>query len=273
MWCREAAKRWFSTAVLVEKREGYAVMRMNRPPVNSLNLELLQSLDATLASLETDKSIKGVVLASSNPKIFSAGLDLLELHRPDTTRLREFWRSLQHLYMRLYMSPLATVAAIEGHSPAGGCALAMGCDARVMATGKPLIGMNEAKFGLVAPFWIKNVMVNLIGHRESERMLGLGLQVDAATAKRIGLVDEAVPHELVLATAEATLQEWLAIPAHARRATKDLVRRDTVEQLRANLQTDEDDVVRLVETESIQMALDKYLASLKQQERPRAKNA
>ncbi len=84
-----------------------------------------------------------------------------------------------------------------------------------MATGKPVMGLNETKLGIAAPFWMKDVMVNTIGHRETEKMLGLGLQVDAVTAKRIGLVDEAVEVEQVLPVAEALLQQWLAIPGNS----------------------------------------------------------
>lgn len=112
----------------------------------------------------------------------------------------------------MYTSRLATVAAIEGHSPAGGCLLAMCCDWRVMATGKPMIGLNETQLGIVAPPWFKDTFVNTIGHREAEKMLGLGLQVDASKAKSIGLVDEAVPVEEVFPRAEAAMTRWLMIP-------------------------------------------------------------
>jgi enoyl-CoA hydratase/carnithine racemase len=52
-----------------------------------------------------------------------------------------------------YGSPLATVAAIDGHAPAGGCLLSASCDERVMASGNFGIGLNETQLGIVAPFW------------------------------------------------------------------------------------------------------------------------
>ena len=54
--------------------------------------------------------------------------------------------------MRLYVSRLATVAAVNGASPAGGCMLAMSCDGRVMTEGSR-IGLNETLLGIVAPSW------------------------------------------------------------------------------------------------------------------------
>ncbi|OQS03685.1 3,2-trans-enoyl-CoA isomerase, mitochondrial precursor, partial [Thraustotheca clavata] len=219
--------RTLSTApnlVEIEKKDAIAIVRMNRAPVNSLNLELLQAIDVAIQSLEQDKAIKGMILASTNPKIFSAGLDIMEMYQPKTKRLREFWRAFQNTCLRLYTTPLATVASIEGHSPAGGCMLAMCCDSRVMSLGNPVIGLNETKLGIVAPFWMRDVMLHTIGHRETEKMLGLGLQVNALRGKEIGLIDEAVPVEQVPATAQKLLEEWLSIPSNARKLTKAMMR-------------------------------------------------
>lgn len=93
-----------------------------------------------------------MILASSNAKIFSAGLDVSELVAPDANRLPAFWNSLQQVYIDLYGSRLATVACIQGHAPAAGCFLAMACDYRVMSAGNanhiPTIGLNETQLGI-----------------------------------------------------------------------------------------------------------------------------
>ncbi|GMF17416.1 unnamed protein product [Phytophthora lilii] len=136
----------------------------------------------------------------------------MEMYQPQPAKITKFWTSLQDLYLRLYTTRLAAVAAIEGHSPAGGCLLAMCCDYRIMTSGKPMIGLNETQLGIVAPTWFRDTFVNTIGHREAEKMLGLGLQVDATKAKAIGLVDEAVALEEVFPRAEAAIGKWLAIP-------------------------------------------------------------
>lgn len=88
----------------------------------------------------------------------------------------------------------------------------MCCDYRIMTAGKPMIGLNETQLGIVAPTWFRDTFVNTIGHREAEKMLGLGLQVDATKAKAIGLVDEAVPLEEVFPRSQAAVEKWLAIP-------------------------------------------------------------
>lgn len=249
--------------VLVEKVDNYAIVRMNRPPVNSLSLELLQALDNSIKEVEADKSVRGMILASSNQRVFSAGLDIMEMYQPQPPRLKKFWTALQDLYLRLYVSRLATVAAIEGHSPAGGCLLAICCDWRIMATGKPVIGLNETQLGIVAPTWFKDTFVNTIGHREAEKMLGLGLQVDAGKAKTIGLVDEAVPVEEVMPRAVAAMERWLAIPDKARVQTKRVMRQETADRLINGREQDFEMFSDVTQNDKTQKALEWYLNSLK----------
>ncbi|KAI9911564.1 hypothetical protein PsorP6_009427 [Peronosclerospora sorghi] len=272
--------------VLVEKRDTYAVVRLNRPPVNSLNTPnwmrpfkswkmtrvcgKLYDFFSMHGTTNESYDSRGIILASSNPKVFSAGLDIREMYQPQVctssilpTELTKFWTALQDLYLRLYTTPLAAVAAIEGHSPAGGCLLAMCCDYRIMTSGKPMIGLNETQLGIVAPTWFRDTFVNTIGHREAEKMLGLGLQVDATKAKSIGLVDEAVALEEVFPRAEAALTKWLAIPDMARVKTKLLMRQETANRLVATREKDLAAFTDFAQTDKVQKSLAMYLASLK----------
>lgn len=224
---------------------------------------MIQELQQTFQELEQERDIHGVILASSSPKIFSAGLDLMEMYNPKRENLATFWRSLQDLFATLYLSPLATVAAIEGHAPAGGCFLSICCDYRVMSQGGAVIGLNETKLGIVAPAWFRDVFVNTVGHRVAEHMLSLGAQVDADSAKAIHLVDEAVPSNEVLPHAKKALGEWTSIPAHARGLTKKLMREKTVAQLMKNRDADIQVFQDLIMQPRVQKSLEMYLASLR----------
>jgi len=247
----------------VDNAEGIAVVEMKRKPVNSLNLELLTELTMALEKLENDRQIKGLVLTSAQPKIFSAGLDIMEMYNPKPERLREIWRALQNFWMRLYVSPLATVAAINGHSPAGGCLMAMSCDQRVMASGHYAIGLNETLLGIVAPFWFIETMKNVIGHRESERALQLGRLYSADEALKVGLVDEVVSESTIVQHAKEELVRWLQVPGHARQLTKLALRKPTVDRLVARQDDDIETFVSFVTKDSIQKSLAKYLEALK----------
>ena len=149
--------------VVTRDDQGVATFSMNKAPVNSLNMEFLQELSASLETTRQDST--GLVLTSSLSSVFCAGLEITEMHQPDPARLREFWRSLQSVWLQLYSYSLPTSAAITGHSPAGGCLLALCCDYRVMQGPKFTIGLNETLLGIVAPFWFKDSMLNAVGHR------------------------------------------------------------------------------------------------------------
>eukprot|EP00960_Hanusia_phi_P040387 754424-Hanusia_phi.AAC.1 len=151
------------------KSSQVAIVRMNRPPVNALSKSLMSDLRHTIEELEKEKQVKGLVLTSSS-KVFSAGLDLVELLNPTQEFVSSFWGELQDLWIKLYSTHLVTVAAVNGAAPAAGCMLALSCDYRMMAT-KNVIGMNETKFGLFAPPWFVELMADTVGRRKAENLL------------------------------------------------------------------------------------------------------
>ena len=77
------------------------------------------------------------------------------MYQPDEARLRKFWHTLQEVWLRLYTLKVPLASAINGHAPAAGTLMATCSDYRVMVGSNPkfTMGLNEAKFGLVAPFW------------------------------------------------------------------------------------------------------------------------
>ena len=122
---------------------------------------------------------------------------------------------------------------------------------------------NQTLLGIVAPPWFIDTMVNTIGQRESERMLGLGLQIDAEKALSVGLVDAAVPIEDVMSTSEQILANWMRIPAAARYETKCRMRSATIEKLKAQQAQDTAAFVGFITNEKVQASLGGYIASLK----------
>nr|XP_056722313.1 enoyl-CoA delta isomerase 1, mitochondrial [Euleptes europaea] len=265
---RPAPRRLFSNdKVLVELAEGagVAVMKLKSPPVNSLSLELLTEFSISLEKLENDKACRGVILTSAVPQIFSAGLDITEMHGKSPEHYAEFWKAVQELWLKLYRSSLVTVAAVNGSSPAGGCLLALSCDYRLMADNpKYCIGLNETQLGIVAPFWFKDAMVSTIGHRATERSLQLGLLYPAPNALKVGLVDQLVPEEKIQDAATQVMAQWLATPDHARQITKSMMRKEAVERLLKHRDADVQNFVSFISRDSIQKSLQMYIEMLKQ---------
>ncbi|XP_060696224.1 enoyl-CoA delta isomerase 1, mitochondrial [Hemiscyllium ocellatum] len=251
--------------VELDSNTGVAVIQMKKPPVNSLSLEFLTEFAINMEKLEMDRECRGVVLTSSIPKIFSAGLDINEMYGKTPEHSGEFWRAVQEIWLKLYGSNMVTIAAINGSSPAGGCLMALACDYRIMADNpKYAIGLNETKLGIVAPFWFKDSMINVIGRRATEHSLQLGLMYSASDALKIGLVDQLVAQDKIMTHALSVMSEWLAIPDHARQITKSMMRKPTLDRLLTNRESDIQNFVNFISKDSIQKSLQLYLEMLKQ---------
>ncbi|XP_062264519.1 enoyl-CoA delta isomerase 1, mitochondrial [Platichthys flesus] len=247
-----------------DQSTGVAIMQMQSPPVNSLSLDFLTELCISVEKLEMDKSCRGLIITSSQPKVFSAGLDIMEMYGKSPERCGEFWKAVQEMWLKIYGSNMVTIAAINGSSPAGGCLMALTCDYRIMADNpRYSIGLNETQLGIVAPFWFKDTMTNTVGHRTTEMALELGLLYSSSEALKIGLVDQLVPEDQVLTTATETMTKWLAIPDHARQLSKSMMRKPTIDKLTSNREVDINNFVSFITKDSIQKSLRMYLEMLK----------
>ncbi|XP_053327160.1 enoyl-CoA delta isomerase 1, mitochondrial [Spea bombifrons] len=267
-WKDSGSRRHFSNdKILVELDEatGVALMKMKNPPVNSLSLDFLTEFSIGLEKLEMDRGCRGVILTSAVPKIFSAGLDITEMCGKSAEHYAAFWRAVQEMWLKLYGSNMVTIAAVNGSSPAGGCLMAMCCDYRIMVDNpKYAIGLNETQLGIVAPFWFKDTMTNLVGHRVTEQSLQLGQMYPAPEALRVGLVDQLVPEDKILSTASSVMTQWLSVPDHARQITKSMMRKQTIDKLVSQREADIKNFVGFVTKDSIQKSLQIYMEKLKQ---------
>ena len=207
-------------------------LRLARAPVNALNPELCNDLSNALAGAVANGA--GGIVLSGGPKVFSAGLDvpyLLSLGDDQAALLRA-WTAFFDAARVLLESPVPVVAALAGHSPAGGCVLALCCDYRIMAEGPYRIGLNETQVGLVAPEGIQALMARVVGPHRAERLLVAGAMPDAAEALRIGLVDELTGIDEVAIRARAWLEELLQLPRTPMLETRRIARADAVACLR-----------------------------------------
>ena len=124
--------------VTLEWRRSIALIWMHREPVNSADQKLWAGLAGALERAEADPNTRGLVIGSGIKKdVFMAGNDLTELYVPKTTRDRYavFWMTLSRFLARLHASRLVTAVAARGYCPAGGTAVLLCCDVRVISGG------------------------------------------------------------------------------------------------------------------------------------------
>jgi len=240
-----------------------SVVSLNRPPVNSLNLEFMEDIIAALDQVEKDS--KGMILTSANKSIFCAGLDLKEMYQPDEARLRKFWHTLQEVWLRLYTLKVPLASAINGHAPAAGTLMATCSDYRVMVGSNPkfTMGLNEAKFGLVAPFWFMDAFIAVVGQRVGDYSLLTGKLYNVEESAKIGLIDEVVgTKEEAIERCAYHIKQMSACKPMAWHMTKLQTRDAFIHRLKMNRQDDVNNFVALVTQDHLQKDLGAYIASL-----------
>jgi len=211
------------------RHESIHELRFARPPVHALDPAQVTRLREAVATAQREGA-RGLLL-SGTPGMFSAGLDVPALLQLDRARIHAFWIDFFALCADLARSPIPIVAAITGHSPAGGAVLSIMCDYRVMARStdaeKPFrIGLNEVQVGLSVPDCIQAALRRLLGPCRAERLMVAGAMLESSQAQAIGLVDELADIDEVVPRSLAWLRELLALPPHAMHETRRIARAD-----------------------------------------------
>ena len=146
----------------------------------------------------------------------------------DANALSEFWGRFFRLLRTMASSEVPIVAAITGHSPAGGAVLGLFCDYRIMADGEFKIGLNEVQVGLYVPEPIQFALRRLIGAHRAERLMVAGTMLSPAKALEIGLVDKLAAVDAVVPQALAWCQRHAHLPSRAMSRTRRLARADLI---------------------------------------------
>jgi enoyl-CoA hydratase/carnithine racemase len=182
--------------VRVDRVDDVAVLRLDRPKVNALSIELLDELAFAFGQLSDEPP--GAVVIWGGERIFAAGADVsefLDLERRDTL-IRAFTRAFD----QLVSLPRATIAAVSGYALGGGCELALACDFR-FASATAKLGQPEILLGLIPGAGGTQRLAHLIGPARAKDLIFSGRHVDAEEAFRIGLVDRVVEADDLLTSA------------------------------------------------------------------------
>lgn len=212
------------------KKDNIGIIQMDRDKANPMNHEFVAALRIAFKNLLEDDRIEGVIL-NGKENFFSAGLDLPELYNYDEQQFDNFWRNFMELIYDMIAFDKPLVASITGHSPAGGCVLAICCDYRVMAEGKYVIGLNEIPVGLVLPRALFEIYSFWLGTRTAYQYGLEGKLVSPAQAKEIGLVDEVVVPTAVLEAAETQLKRYLQFDKKSWRITKKQMKQNLLKSI------------------------------------------
>lgn len=173
--------------IVAQVENGIAWLTLNRPPVNVLNIAMLQQLTAVLGTLAAQDATRVLVLRA-NGRLFSAGVDVAD-HTPE--KVGEMIPLFNQVCQALAAFPTPTIAAVHGHALGGGCELVICCDLAVMAQ-EAKIGQPEIQLAALAPVAALRLS-QLVGYRAAADILFNGRNLSAAEAVTMGLVNTAVP--------------------------------------------------------------------------------
>jgi len=206
---------------------------LDRGKSNAIDTLLLKELIVTLETAQDNDSVQGIILIGKE-NFFSAGLDLITLYNYNEEQISEFWILFMETTTLLAAFPKPIVAAISGHSPAGGCVLALCCDYRIMAEGNFVIGLNEIPVGLIVPESIFLLYAFWIGKRLAYQNLLEGKLLSPVEAKAQGLVDEVVPANVLFNTATKKIKQITQLNQSTWQTSKLNFRKEIILKLREN---------------------------------------
>ncbi len=179
------------TGLTLEKRGHTAIVRLNNPPAHTWTQDSLAALPRLVNDLNADLGIYALIVTGGGEKFFSAGADLKLFADGDKGVAATMARRFGEAFETLASFRGVSIAAINGYAMGGGLECALACDLRV-AEEHAVMALPEAAVGLLPCAGGTQWLAWTVGESWAKRMVLLGERVDAATAQRIGLVDETV---------------------------------------------------------------------------------
>ncbi len=168
---------------------GVGRLAVNRPEaLNALNKQVFQEMNLCLNEIETDKSLRLLVVEGKG-KAFVAGADITQMQHLSPAEGAAFSREGQSTFQRIADLSVPVIAAINGFALGGGLELAMACDFRIASTSAKF-GQPEVNLGLIPGFGGTIRLPGIVGLPNAIWLLTTGEMIGAQEALRIGLVQK-----------------------------------------------------------------------------------
>jgi enoyl-CoA hydratase/carnithine racemase len=207
--------------VRVERDQGIATIRLDRPKMNALNAQVQDEIAAAALEADADPGVRAVVLYGGE-KVFAAGADIKEMAEASFAQVASDGRRLQAAFTAVARIGKPVVAAVTGYALGGGLELALCADFRVAGEGAR-VGQPEILLGIIPGAGGTQRLPRLIGPARAKDIVFTGRFVGAAEALQIGLVDKVVPDDQVYRVARDLVAQYASGPAVALRAAKQAI--------------------------------------------------
>jgi len=201
--------------LIIEREAPVGIIKLNRPPVNPLSVQLYHELYDAVCELEKDDTIGAIVITGNGDKAFAAGLDIKDVMGKTAVETLDFlWTAPRRTFDKLTSIEKPTIAAVFGLALGGGCEVALCCDLRI-ASEDVVIGLPEINLGIMPGSGATQRLPRLIGVTKAKEMIYTGDNINAAEAYRIGLVNKVVPKDKLMEEAKAMAKKLASKPRAA----------------------------------------------------------
>ena len=205
--------------VLLDKRDGYAIVTLNRPDeMNALSRELRADFVDVFARCVADDAIR-VVILTGNGRAFCAGFDLKELANAEGDASSEADNTIARA-MESFDGPI--IGAINGHAVTGGFEMALACDV-LIASETARFADTHARVGILPGWGLSQKLPRMIGLSRAKEISFTGAPVFAQQAYDWGLVNHVVPPDELLPLAEKLATDMCACVPHVLKQYKPLI--------------------------------------------------
>ncbi len=243
--------------VRLEVADGVGTIRLDRPPMNALNVQVQEEIRAAAAEATTRDDVRAV-LVYGGEKVFAAGADIKEMADMSYQDMVNRSGALQSSFTTVARIPKPVVAAVTGFALGGGCELALCADIRIAADNAKL-GQPEILLGIIPGAGGTQRLSRLIGPSKAKDLIFTGRFVAAEEALRIGLVDMVVPASEVYSEAVSWASRFSQGPAYAVRAAKESVDRGLEVDLETGLELERQQFAGLFATEDRSIGMTSFI--------------
>jgi enoyl-CoA hydratase len=216
----------------IERIDEVALLRLRGGKANAMSADFLAGVQRLFDAVESSDA--AAVVLTGYEGYFSAGLALPLLVNLDRPAMATFIDLFGNTMLRVFRCERPVVAAINGHAIAGGCVLALQADARLIAEGKPKIGLNEVRLGIGLPATVIEPLRLQVPPTSLTPIALDGALFTPDEALRLGLVHEVLPADQLLARAVARARELARSPLPGYAQAKRALRRPAVDAILAH---------------------------------------
>ena len=237
-----------SDLIQVTREERLAILTITRPPVNALNHEVMDALEAAFEKLSTDETVGAVIVTGAGEKAFVAGADITEFPNLNSANGEKLSRRGQAVFQKIADFPAPVIAAVNGFALGGGLELALACDIRVIAENAK-VGLPEVTLGIFPGYAGTQRLPRIIPAGKAKELIFTGAMIDAAEAHRVGIADHLAAAGEALNTAREVAAKILKVGPVAVRLAKKAVNEGLDQTLEEGQKTEAALFAELCDTE------------------------